>query len=50
MLWGFIAALVVLWLIGMLLNFTLGGLIHLLLLIAVASVLVRVIQGRRPVT
>jgi hypothetical protein len=37
------------WLVGMVTNYTLGGFIHLLLLLAIVSVLIRVIQGRRPV-
>jgi len=41
--------LVVLWLLGMVSSYTLGGFIHLLLVLAVAVVLIRVIQGRRPV-
>lgn len=49
MLWTITVLLVLLWLIGMVSNYTLGGLIHILLLLAVASVLIRVIQGRRPV-
>ncbi len=41
--------LVILWLLGMLTTYTLGGFIHLLLLLAIIAVLVRVIQGRSPV-
>jgi Family of unknown function (DUF5670) len=40
--------LVVLWLLGMGTSYTLGGLIHLLLVIAIIVVLLRVIQGRNP--
>jgi len=39
--------LVVMWLLGMVTSYTMGGLIHLLLVLAVIVVLVRVIQGRR---
>lgn len=39
--------LALLWLLGMVTSFTLGGLIHLLLAIAIIVVLVRVIQGRK---
>ena len=39
----------VLWLLGVVSSYTMGGFIHLLLVIAIAVVLVRVIQGRRPV-
>jgi hypothetical protein len=42
-----VVILLVLWLLGMVSAFTLGGLIHLLLVIAVVVVLVRIIQGRR---
>ncbi|HTM01527.1 MAG TPA: lmo0937 family membrane protein [Candidatus Omnitrophota bacterium] len=49
MLWTITIILFVLWLIGMVSNYTLGGLIHLLLLIAVLTFLIRIIQGRRPV-
>jgi hypothetical protein len=41
--------LLVLWLLGMVSSYTMGGLIHLLLVIAVVVFLVRVIQGRRVV-
>jgi hypothetical protein len=41
--------LVVLWLLGLVSSYTMGGLIHLLLVLAVIVVLVRVIQGRRVV-
>jgi hypothetical protein len=40
---------VVMWLLGFALHFTLGGLIHLLLVLAIISVLVRIIMGRRVV-
>jgi hypothetical protein len=39
--------LVILWLLGLVSSYTLGGLIHLLLVLAVVVVLVRVVQGRR---
>jgi asparagine N-glycosylation enzyme membrane subunit Stt3 len=41
--------LVILWLLGMVSSYTLGGFIHVLLVIAIAMVLIRVIQGRNPV-
>jgi hypothetical protein len=41
--------LVILWLLGMVTSYTMGGLIHILLVIAIVVVLIRVIQGRRPV-
>ena len=43
------ALLIVLWLLGMVSSYTVGGLIHILLVLAVIAVLVRVIQGRRVV-
>ena len=49
MLWTIVVILVVLWLLGMVSSYTLGGYIHILLLLAIAVVLIRVIQGRRPV-
>ncbi len=39
--------LVILWLLGFVTSYTMGGLIHVLLVIAVVVILVRVIQGRR---
>jgi hypothetical protein len=39
--------LIVLWLLGMVTSYTMGGLIHILLVIAIIVVLVRVIQGRK---
>ena len=39
--------LVCLWLLGMVSSYTMGGFIHLLLVLAVVSVLIRLIQGRR---
>ena len=49
MLTTILVLLIVLWLLGMVSSYTLGGFIHILLVIAVAVVLIRVIQGRRPV-
>lgn len=43
------AVLLVLWLLGMVSSYTIGGLIHILLVVAIVIVLVRIIQGRRPV-
>jgi multisubunit Na+/H+ antiporter MnhE subunit len=40
--------LIVLWLLGLASSYTLGGFIHALLVIAVVVILIRVIQGRRP--
>ena len=41
--------LIILWLLGVVTSYTMGGFIHLLLVIAIAVVLIRVIQGRRPI-
>ncbi len=41
--------LIVLWLLGMVSSYTMGGFIHILLVLAIAVVLIRVIQGRNPV-
>ena len=46
MLWTLFVILLVLWLLGMVTSYTLGGFIHLLLIIAVVVVLIRLIQGR----
>ena len=47
MLWTIIVILVILWLLGLISGYTMGGVIHLLLVIAIVVVVVRVIQGRR---
>lgn len=47
MLWTICVILIVLWLLGMATAYTMGGLIHILLVIAIIVVLVRVIQGRK---
>lgn len=49
MLWTIVVLLLILWLLGMITSYTLGGFIHILLVIAVIVVLVRVIQGRSPI-
>jgi hypothetical protein len=48
MLWTILAILLILWLLGMVTSYTLGGFIHILLVIALVVVIIRVIQGRRP--
>jgi hypothetical protein len=45
-----LVVLVVLWLLGMVTQYTMGGFIHILLFLAVAMVLIRIIQGRKPVS
>lgn len=47
MLWTIFVILLVLWALGLVTSYTLGGFIHLLLLLAVVVVLIRVIQGRK---
>jgi hypothetical protein len=47
MLWTICMILIILWLLGMVTSYTMGGLIHILLVIAIIVVLVRVIQGRK---
>jgi hypothetical protein len=49
MLWTIFVILLVLWALGMVSSYTLGGYIHLLLVLAIVVVLIRVIQGRNPV-
>jgi hypothetical protein len=49
MLWTIAVVLVILWLLGLVSGYTLGNFIHILLVIAIIIVLVRVIQGRKPV-
>jgi len=49
MLWTIFVVLLVLWLLGMVTSYTMGGFIHLLLVLALAALLIRIIQGRRPV-
>jgi len=46
MLWTIFLVLMILWLVGVVTSTTMGGFIHLLLVIAIAVVLIRVIQGR----
>jgi hypothetical protein len=43
------AILLILWLLGLVTSFTLGGFVHILLVLALVVVLIRIIQGRRPV-
>jgi hypothetical protein len=49
MLWTIFVILLVMWLLGMATSYTLGGFIHILLILAIAAVLIRIIQGRTPV-
>jgi hypothetical protein len=47
MLWTLVVILIVLWLLGLISSYTVGGLIHVLLVIAIVVILLQVIQGRR---
>lgn len=47
MLWTICVVLLVLWLLGMVSSYTMGGLVHLLLVVAVIVLIVRLVSGRR---
>ena len=47
MLWTIAVILIILWVLGLVSSYTMGGLIHILLVIAIVVVLLNVIQGRR---
>jgi hypothetical protein len=49
LLWTIAVILVILWLLGLVTSFTLGGFVHILLVLAIIVILIRVIQGRRPI-
>lgn len=49
MLWTIAVVLLVLWALGLVTGYTMGSFIHILLVVAVIIVLVRIIQGRRPI-
>lgn len=49
LLWTIAVILVILWLLGLVTSYTLGGFVHILLVLAIIVVLIRVIQGRRAV-
>lgn len=49
MLWTIAVILLILWALGLVSSYTLGGFIHILLVLAIVVVLIRIIQGRRPV-
>ena len=48
MLWTIFVILLILWLLGLISGYTIGGFIHILLVIAIVVVLIRIIQGRSP--
>jgi Family of unknown function (DUF5670) len=49
MLWTIFVILLVLWLLGLVTSYTLGGMIHLLLLLAVVVLVIQLVQGRRSI-
>jgi hypothetical protein len=49
MLWTIFVILLVLWLLGVVSSYTLGGFIHILLVLAVIALIIQLISGRRPV-
>jgi len=49
MLWTIFAILLILWLLGMVSSYTIGGFIHVLLVLAIIVVIIRLLQGRTPV-
>jgi hypothetical protein len=49
LLWTIAVLLLILWLLGVVSSYTLGGFIHILLVLAIVAVLIRLIQGRSPV-
>jgi hypothetical protein len=49
MLWTIFVILLVLWLLGLVSSYTLGGFIHILLVLAVVVLIIQLITGRRPV-
>lgn len=50
MLWTLVLILVILWLLGVTTSYTVGGLIHILLVVALVVVVVRLLQGRKSLT
>jgi hypothetical protein len=48
MLWTIVVILLVLWLLGLVSSYTLGGFIHILLVIAIVVLIIQLISGRRP--
>jgi hypothetical protein len=50
MLWTLALILLVLWMLGLVTSYTAGGLIHILLVVALIVIVIRLVQGRRPLT
>ncbi len=48
MLWTIAVILIILWLLGLVTSYTLGGFVHLLLVIAIIIILIRIIKGEKP--
>ena len=48
MLWTIFVILLILWLLGLVSSYTMGGFIHILLVIAIVVLIINLIQGRRP--
>lgn len=49
LLWTIAVILLILWLLGLVTSYTVGGFIHILLVLAIIVILIRLIQGRRPI-
>ena len=50
MLWAIFGVVMILWLLGMAMSYSLGGFIHILLIVAIMAMLVLIFQGRSPVS
>lgn len=50
MLWTIFTILMIMWLLGMVSSYTIGGFIHILLVAALVIMLIRIIQGRQPIS
>jgi len=50
MLWTLVLILLVLWVLGLITSYTAGGLIHILLVVALVVVVIRLLQGRKPLS
>jgi len=48
MLWTIVFVLLVLWLLGVVSSYTVGGLVHILLVVALVVIVIRLLQGRKP--
>jgi hypothetical protein len=49
MLWTIAIILIILWLLGIITSYTLGGFIHVLLVVALITILIRLIKGQKPI-